>query len=238
MPRQRQIIYALTDDLTFPSPEQARPDGLLAAYGDLSTERLLLAYRSGIFPWYSDDSPILWWSPPQRAVLAPGEVHVGRSLRKIVRRGTYEIRWDTDFSSVIHACATVPRGDGQGTWLVPEMQDAYLRLHRSGYAHSVESYLDGRLVGGLYGVSLGGAFFGESMFSVAPDASKVAFVVLCERLQGWGFDLIDCQIMNPHLQRFGAYLIPRREFLGRLRDSLRRPTRRGSWACETAHPGP
>jgi leucyl/phenylalanyl-tRNA--protein transferase len=238
MPRQRQTLYALTDALIFPSPELARPDGLLAAYGDLSTERLLLAYQSGIFPWYSDDSPILWWSPPQRAILAPGEVHVGRSLRKVVRRGTYEIRWDTDFPSVIRACATVPRGDGLGTWLVPEMQDAYLRLHRSGYAHSVESYLEGQLVGGLYGVSLGGAFFGESMFSVAPDASKVAFVALCERLQGWGFDLIDCQIMNPHLQRFGAYLIPRREFLARLRASLQRPTRRGPWTCENAHPGP
>lgn len=238
MPRQRQPLYALTDALVFPSPELARPDGLLAVYGDLSIERLLLAYQSGIFPWYSDDSPILWWSPPQRAILAPGEVHVGRSLRKIVRRGTYEIRWDTDFPSVISACATVPRGDGLGTWLVPEMQEAYLRLHRSGYAHSVESYEAGRLVGGLYGVSLGGAFFGESMFSVAPDASKVAFVALCERLQGWGFDLIDCQIMNPHLQRFGAYLIPRREFLVRLRASLQRPTRQGPWACESAHPGP
>ncbi len=227
-PRQKPI-YALTEDLIFPSPELARPDGLLAAYGDLSMERLLLAYASGIFPWYGDDSPILWWSPPERAILRPEEIHVGRSLRKVIRHGTFEVRWDTAFPTVIHRCAVVPRGDGQGTWIVPEMERAYVRLHQGGYAHSVETWLDGALVGGLYGVSLGRAFFGESMFSDVSDASKVAFVALSERLSGWGFDLIDCQLMNAHLQRFGAHLVPRRHFLQLLHASLRHPTRRGAW---------
>lgn len=218
----------------------ARRDGLLAAFGDLSVERLLLAYRSGIFPWYNDDSPILWWSPPQRAVVEPGALHVGRSLRKVLKRGAFEVRFDTAFPEVISGCATAERsveaGGEAGTWIVPEMEEAYVRLHEAGYAHSVESWQEGRLVGGLYGVSLGGAFFGESMFSRVPEASKVAFVHLAEQLASWGFDLIDCQLMNPHLQRFGAHLIPRREFLRRLEASLLRPTRRGPWTAAPAQP--
>ncbi len=222
-------IYFLSDALVFPPVERARPDGLLAAFGDLSVERLLLAYQSGIFPWYSDDSPILWWSPPQRAIIEPGALHVGRSLRKVVARGVFDIRLDTDFPAVIRACATVPRRGEAGTWIVEDMIDAYCALHTAGFAHSVECYRDGALVGGLYGVSLGGCFFGESMFSRTDDASKVAFVALSELLAGWSFDLIDCQLMNDHLLRFGVRQIPRAEFMPLLRESLKRPTRRGRW---------
>lgn len=213
----------------FPPVEWARPDGLLAAGGDLSPERLLLAYQSGIFPWYSEDAPILWWAPPERAVIAPAELHVGRSLRKVVRRGDYQVRFDTAFAEVIAACASTPRRHESGTWIVSDMIAAYTELHRAGYAHSVESYKDGVLVGGLYGVSLGGMFFGESMFARADDASKVAFVTLAERLASWEFDLIDGQLQNDHLDRFGLTLIPRAEFMRRLRASLQRPTRRGPW---------
>lgn len=234
---RQKPIYALGDELLFPSPELARPDGLLAAFGDLSVDRLLLAYASGIFPWYNDDSPILWWSPPQRAVVEPGALHVGRSLRKVLSRGEFEVRYDTAFAQVIEGCATADRPGEAGTWIVPEMQEAYVRLHEAGYAHSVESWQGGQLVGGLYGVSLGGSFFGESMFSRVSEASKVAFVHLAKRLADWEFDLIDCQLMNPHLQRFGAHLIPRREFLRRLLASLERPTRRGRWTEAPPAPG-
>ena len=219
----------LGEELVFPPAEWARPDGLLAAYGDLSVERLVLAYQSGIFPWYSGDSPILWWAPTERAVSAPAELHVGRSLRKAMRRGTFQIRFDTNFAAVIAACATTPRKHESGTWIVPEMVRAYTRLHEAGFAHSVETYQDDVLVGGLYGVSLGGCFFGESMFSRTDDASKVAFVALAERLTAWDFDLIDGQLQNDHLDRFGLVMIPRAEFMVRLGQSLRRPTRRGPW---------
>lgn len=224
-----QPIYILGEELVFPPVEWARPDGLLAAYGDLSVERLLLAYQSGIFPWYSGDSPILWWSPPERAVSAPSELHVGRSLRKAMRRGEYQIRFDTNFAAVITACATTPRKHEAGTWIVPEIVRAYTRLHEAGFAHSVETYKDDVLVGGLYGVSLGGSFFGESMFARADDASKIAFVTLAERLTAWDFDMIDGQLQNDHLDRFGLVMIPRAEFMQRLGKSLRRPTRRGRW---------
>jgi len=228
--RQRPV-YLLGEELIFPPVEWARADGLLALGGDLSLDRLILAYRSGIFPWPITEgrAPILWWAPPERAVIEPAALHVGRSLRKVVQRGDYEIRFDTAFSAVIAACATVPRPGQGGTWIQPEMIDAYARLHAAGFAHSVETYKDGRLCGGLYGVSLGGCFFGESMFSTAANASKVAFVMLCERLSAWQFDLVDCQIQNDHLSRFGVYTIPRAEFMQRLEKSLLRPTRRGPW---------
>ncbi len=230
MAARSQPIYILSDELLFPPVAWARPDGLLAAYGDLSVERLLLAYQSGIFPWYSGDSPILWWAPPERAVSPPGELHISRSLRKVMRRGTYEVRFDTNFAAVISACATTPRKHESGTWIVPDIVQAYTRLHQAGYAHSVETYdQTGTLVGGLYGVSLGGCFFGESMFSRADDASKVAFVALAERLLSWNFDLIDGQLQNDHLDRFGLVMIPRVEFMRRLALSLGRPTRRGPW---------
>ncbi len=163
------------------------------------------------------------------AVIAPPQLHVGRSLRKVVRRGEFELRFDTAFAAVIAACATTPRRGETGTWIVPEMIEAYTRLHEAGYAHSVETYKEGVLCGGLYGVSLGGCFFGESMFSRADDASKVAFVALAERLVSWGFELIDGQLQNPHLDRFGLEVIPRAEFMLRLRRALRHPTRVGRW---------
>lgn len=229
--RQRPI-YLLTDDLIFPPVEWARPDGLLAVGGDLKKERLLLAYSSGIFPWPlsgEDDIFIPWCSPPKRAIIEPEHLHVGRSLRKVVTRGEFAIRFDTAFREVITACAAVPRTGQSGTWITPGMIDAYCELHREGFAHSVEAYRDGVLAGGLYGVSLGGCFFGESMFSHEDNASKVAFVKLCERLAEWKFDLVDGQVQNDHLLRFGLYLISRGEFLKRLKASLLKPTRRGAW---------
>ena len=224
-----RIPYVLGRELFFPPVTRASREGLLAIGGDLSLPRLLLAYQSGIFPWPSEGLPLLWFAPPQRAVIEPDKLHVGRSLRKVVRRGEFEIRFDTAFAQVITACANTPRPNQPGTWIVPEMVAAYTRLHAAGYAHSVESYKDGVLCGGLYGVSLGGCFFGESMFSHADDASKVAFVALAARLMQWEFDLIDGQLQNDHLDRFGLTVIPRSEFMVRLRQSLRRPTRRGPW---------
>lgn len=221
--------YVLSDELFFPPVVRASREGLLAIGGDLSVPRLLLAYQSGIFPWPSEGLPMLWFSPPKRAVISPSGLHVGRSLRKVASRGVFEVRYDTAFAEVISACSAIPRRHESGTWILPEMIDAYVRLHREGFAHSVESYKDGRLVGGLYGVSLGGCFFGESMFSREDDASKVAFVKLAERLTGWGFTMIDCQVQNDHLERFGVEVIPRAEFLQRLSSALTLETRRGPW---------
>ncbi len=223
-------IYLLDDDPeAFPPPEKADRSGLLAVGGDLRPERLLHAYARGIFPWYSEGQPILWHSPNPRFVLEPAKLHVGRSLRKALKAGTYEVRWDTAFAEVIHACSQVPRPGQSGTWITDEMAQAYLTLHRLGFAHSVEAWAEGELRGGLYGVSLGAAFFGESMFARAPDASKVAFVTAVERFQGWGFHFIDCQVETEHLSRFGAEHWPRRRFLDALAQALREPTRRGAW---------
>ena len=204
-------------------------DGLLAWGGDLSGERLLAAYRRGIFPWYSEGQPILWHSPDPRFVLVPSRIHVPRSVKKELNRGTYQVRYDTAFPLVIAACARVPRPGQYGTWITRDMERAYLQLHRDGYAHSVESWADGQLCGGLYGVSLGAVFYGESMFSLAPDASKVAFVTLARRLQGWDFELIDCQVETEHLSRFGAEHWPRARFIQALQHALGAPTRQGPW---------
>jgi len=204
-------------------------DGLLAWGGDLSGERLLAAYRRGIFPWYSEGQPILWHSPDPRFVLVPSRIHVPRSVKKELNRGTYQVRYDTAFPLVIAACARVPRPGQYGTWITRDMERAYVRLHRDGYAHSVESWADGQLCGGLYGVSLGAVFYGESMFSLAPDASKVAFVTLARRLQGWDFELIDCQVETEHLSRFGAEHWPRARFIQALQHALGAPTRQGPW---------
>ena len=224
------MIFRLPRELVFPDPALADPSGLLAVGGDLSPERLLLAYSAGIFPWFEEDQPILWWSPDPRLVLVPDALHVPRSLRKVMRRGTYEIRSDTDFAGVIDRCARVRRPDQEGTWITEDMRDAYVHLHELGWAHSAEAWKDGALVGGLYGVGLGSAFFGESMFAEAPDASKVAFVTLAEQLRAWGCDLLDCQVKTDHLARFGAIEMPRSKYLERLRASIARPTRRGRWA--------
>jgi leucyl/phenylalanyl-tRNA--protein transferase len=228
-------VYRLTDDLVFPPPEQAEPSGLLAVGGDLSPARLLLAYRLGIFPWPLVEKPLLWFSPDPRMVLRPGELRVSRSLAKTLRRGGFEVRLDQAFHRVVRRCAEIPRRGEGGTWITPDMATAYSRLHDLGYAHSAEAWLDGELVGGLYGVSLGCGFFGESMFADRPDASKVAFVVLVRQLERWGFDLIDCQVHTEHLARFGAREWSRRRFLGSLARTLAAPTRRGPWALDPAN---
>jgi len=220
--------------LVFPHPSHARHDGLLAVGGDLSSQRLVLAYENGIFPWYSEDQPILWWSPPTRPVLVPREVHVPRSLRKLLAKSPFEITLDASFQQVIEACASAPRSGetGAGTWITHEMRAAYIELHGLGLAHSAEAWQDGTLVGGLYGIALGGVFFGESMFAKVTDASKAAFVTLCEQLDRWSFGLIDSQVSNPHTARFGTVEIPRDEFLRRVRELVRLTTRRGNWTLD------
>ena len=217
--------------LVFPPLEQAE-DGLLAVGGDLSPERLLLAYRSGIFPWYDESLPILWHSPDPRCVLPVDRLHVGRSLRRVLARGTYDIRYDTAFERVIRACQRTPRPGQDGTWITEEMVRAYVVLHGLGYAHSIEARLDGELVGGLYGVSLGRVFFGESMFAWKPNASKVALVRLAERIARWGFPFIDAQVPTPHTIAMGAEQWSRSTFIEGLRRELRHPTRRGSWGVD------
>ena len=222
-------VYRLGPELAFPPPERAEPNGLLAVGGDLEPKRLLLAYSKGIFPWYDESLPILWHSPDPRMVLLAGDLHVSRSLRKVLRQRPYELRLDTCFEGVIRACAAVERPGQAGTWITGEMKEAYVELHRRGFAHSVEAWRDDRLVGGLYGVSLGAAFFGESMYAQESEASKVAFVAFAEQLRRWGIRLIDCQVYTEHLARFGAQEWSRRGFLATLRAALQEPTRPGPW---------
>ncbi|RRV57882.1 leucyl/phenylalanyl-tRNA--protein transferase [Stutzerimonas stutzeri] len=218
------LTWLKRDDLSFPPLETAlrEPNGLLAAGGDLRPERLLAAYRHGCFPWYQEGQPLLWWSPDPRTVLFPDELHVSRSLRKRMRNGDYRVTFDTAFAEVIQGCAG-PRSYADGTWITTPMQDAYVRLHEMGVAHSVEVWQQGQLVGGLYGLAMGELFFGESMFSRATDASKVGFVTLVERLREWGFALIDCQMPTRHLESFGARSIPRAAFAEALAMHLDRP---------------
>lgn len=202
----------------FPSVEVAlrEPEGLLAAGGDLSTERLLCAYRSGIFPWYDTGQPLLWWSPDPRCVLRRTGLHLSRRMRRYLRRSTAEVRFNTEFGRVIRACAA-PRRSEQGTWITPDMMAAYEQLHREGWAHSIEVWQDGLLVGGLYGLAIGRAFFGESMFSVEPNASKIALLVLSGRMDAGEFGIIDCQVASSHLLELGATLMPRQEFVALLK---------------------
>ncbi len=225
-------VYRLSNALAFPNPAEADESGLLAIGGDLEPERVLLGYREGIFPWPVVDEPLLWFSPDPRTVLEPAALHVGRSLRKRLRRGDFEFRLDSNFEAVIDHCAAIPRPGEVGTWITPAIRSAYLRLHELGFAHSAESWRDGTLVGGLYGVSLGACFFGESMFAVEADASKVAFVRLVEQLAAWKFALIDCQVHTDHLARFGASEWPRERFLRVLHMALKAPTRRGRWRAK------
>jgi leucyl/phenylalanyl-tRNA--protein transferase len=206
----------------------SEPNGLLAAGGDLSPRRLLEAYRRGIFPWFSEGDPILWWSPDPRMVLAPAELKVSRSLAKTLRNKPYEVRFDTAFDAVIRACAA-PREGEPGTWITAEMRAAYDRLHRLGYAHSVETWIDGELAGGLYGVAIGRMFYGESMFSRARDASKIALAHLARRLQEAGFELIDCQMRTEHLASLGAREIPRAAFQQAVGELVDYPGRPGPW---------
>jgi leucyl/phenylalanyl-tRNA--protein transferase len=214
----------------FPAPERAlrNPNGLLAAGGDLSLERLLAAYRRGVFPWFSGDEPILWWSPDPRMVLYCAELKVSRSLAKSTRNKGFEVRIDTAFARVLEGCAG-PRADGAGTWLGQDMRQAYARLHRAGYAHSFETWRGAELVGGLYGVALGRMFFGESMYSRQADASKVALVALVGELRERGFPLIDCQVRTPLLAALGAREIPRRSFLRELAALVHYDEPPGKW---------
>ena len=225
------MICWIRGDGAFPPVDKAlkEPNGLLAAGGDLSPPRLIEAYSHGIFPWFSDGDPILWWSPDPRMVLFPAELRVSRSLRKTVARGVYETRYDTAFRDVIAACAA-PRDGQAGTWIVPEMIEAYTALHELGFVHSVESWRDGVLVGGLYGMALGKVFFGESMFTRAPDASKVALVRLVERLKADGCRVIDCQQSTAHLASLGAREIPRNVFAKLVRESIQYPPVGSRWS--------
>ncbi|GJM23039.1 MAG: leucyl/phenylalanyl-tRNA--protein transferase [Planctomycetota bacterium] len=222
----------LDTQLAFPSVESATPDGLVAVGGDLSTERLMAAYEQGIFPWPHEGLPLMWFSPDPRMLLRPAELRVSRSLRARLRRGDFEIRFDTAFERVLRGCASTPRHGQRGTWITPAVMQAYHDLHRRGLAHSVEAWRGGQLVGGLYGVSLGRAFFGESMFSRVTDASKCAFATLVPWLQARDFHFVDCQMETPHLASLGARALPRVEFLRQLRAALREPTLRGRWLAD------
>jgi len=224
------VITWLKSNSPFPPVDKAlmSPNGLLAAGGDLTPDRILDAYSRGIFPWFSEDEPVLWWSPDPRMVLFPNEFKVSRSLGKAVKSGRFEVRFDTSFRTVMQECAA-PRHGNDGTWIVPEMVDAYTALHERGFAHSVESWRDGELVGGLYGMALGKVFFGESMFARETDASKTALVALVERLKHAGFQLIDCQQETRHLASLGARPIPRREFVQKLKELIHFPLTPTPW---------
>lgn len=222
-------VYRLTRELVFPQPHEAEPDGLLAVGGDLGSARLLLAYSMGIFPWYSEGQPILWWSPDPRCVLDLDDFHVSRRLRRVLNQGRFQVTFDEDFRGVIRACASVERPGQEGTWITAKMEQAYVRLHEAGLAHSVECRLGADLVGGIYGIALGRGFFGESMFHRERDASKVALARLVERLAGWDFHFIDAQVTTSHMLSLGAREVPRTAFLENLDAALRHPTRRGSW---------
>jgi leucyl/phenylalanyl-tRNA---protein transferase len=228
------MIPWLPPEPVFPPVELAltEPNGLLAAGGDLSPERILTAYRNGIFPWFSAGEPILWWSPDPRMVLFPAELKISRSLAKVLRNKPYDVTLDTAFMEVIGACAGTPREGQNGTWITAEMQAAYGKLHELGYAHSVEVWMDDQLVGGLYGMALGGAFYGESMFSWRTDASKIALAHLCEHLQRRGFGIIDCQMETTHLASLGARPIPRSEFVALLSRTTTADFQLGHWPVD------
>ena len=223
-------VYQLSEDLVFPSAHLASKEGLLAVGGDLTCNRLLLAYSLGIFPWYSEGEPILWWSPDPRLVLYPHELKVSRSLDKVINKDRFKVTVDCAFERVIKDCARVRLENREGTWIVDEMVKAYCSLHESGFAHSIEAWAGDRLAGGLYGVSLGKCFFGESMFTRISNASKVAFVVLVNHLKSQGFAMIDCQITTGHLTRFGAREISRARYLDELDQALKAGTLKGKWS--------
>lgn len=222
-------VYKLPEDPIFPHPSEAEEDGLLAIGGDLSLQRLVNAYANGIFPWFSSENPILWWSPDPRLVLFPEKLKVSKSLKRILKTEKFEVRFDTNFKAVIEHCSKIKRNHEDGTWINKEMVEAYTQLHEKGAAHSVETYFEGELVGGLYGVSLGKSFFGESMFHLMSDASKVAFYYLVEKIKYWNFDIIDAQIHTDHLVSLGAEEIPREQFLEIIKESVQQETKLGNW---------
>lgn len=221
-------VFMLTDQILFPPVELTEDHGVLAIGGDLSPERLLEAYRNGIFPWYSSDEPLMWWSPDPRFVLFPDELRISKSMRQVIRRRQFSITYDTAFPAVVRACATVKRRD-EGTWITSEMERAYTALHERGYAHSVEAWREGSLVGGLYGVMLGSIFFGESMFSLESNASKAAFIDLVVKLRELGSPMIDCQVHTDHLESLGARLIPRQDFSLALQRDRENPPLIDNW---------
>ncbi len=227
-------VFELDERILFPPAELADPDGLLAVGGDLRAERVLLAYASGIFPWPSEGLPLLWHSPDPRFVLEPAHLHVPRRLAREIRKARFTLTLDTDFAAVIRSCALKPRPGQNGTWITSDMVDAYIAVHELGFAHSLEVWRDDRLVGGLYGVSLGGAFFGESMFAHEADASKVGFVCFVRQLASWGMSLVDAQVHTPHLERFGASHWSRERYLQQLVQVLSQPTRQGKWSFDRA----
>lgn len=226
----RHLPVFLGPELAFPDPRRAGREGLVAIGGDLSCQRLLLAYRAGIFPWYNEEDPILWWSPDPRLVLFPEELHVPRRLERAMAREPFRLTIDRAFGDVIRACAATPRPRQRGTWIMPEMVRAYEELHRAGHAHSLECWTDaGELAGGIYGVAIGRCFFGESMFSRVSNASKVALVTLVRRMQCFGYALLDCQLPNPHLAQFGPRKVTRRAFLELLARHVNEPEPPGMW---------
>lgn len=225
----KMAIFYLSDDLIFPDPNDSDPEGLLAVGGCLTKERLLLAYSKGIFPWYSAGQPILWWSPDPRLILYPENFHISKSLKRILVSDKFQVKFDHDFNSVIKFCSELKRKGQEGTWITPEMKNAYSELFEAGFAHSVETYQDGILVGGLYGISIGRAFFGESMFSNVADASKVALAALADKIRQWDFDFIDCQIPTDHLKSLGSVEVSRYEFLEKLERALKHPSLIGCW---------
>ena len=224
------MIYQLSQDLIFPDPFEADESGLLAIGGDLDVDRLLLAYSQGIFPWFNPEDPIMWWSPAWRPIFIPGEMKVSKSLRRTIRKNLFEIRMDTAFEEVMRACGDL-RKNKEGTWISEGMIESYTLLHEMGYAHSVECWQDNQLVGGLYGVALGKAFFGESMFHKVSDASKVAFFALSENLKEWGFKFIDSQVSNPHLESLGSMEIHRTVFMDMLSQAVKMQAKTGKWEC-------
>ncbi len=222
-------VFQLSDNLVFPPPELAEENGLLAIGGDLSPERLLLAYRSGIFPWYSEGDPILWWSPSPRLVIFPDEFKIPRRLARFIKQQKYKMTMDRAFQQVMDSCASASGRQEEGTWISQDMIEAYTVLHEQGWAHSVECWQEKELVGGLYGIALGRVFFGESMFSIRPNTSKVALIFLVEHLQKWNFDLIDCQMKTEHLMQFGAREIPGTEFQSILAQNIKDSNNSNQW---------
>lgn len=223
-------VFLLNNSLIFPDPRYAESDGLVAVGGDLRIERLILAYQNGIFPWYSEGNPIMWFSPDPRLILFPDELRISKSFRKVINSEVFEIRFDTRFEEVVTNCAKVKRKNQDGTWITSDMAEAYGQLYNQGFAHSVEAFYEGELVGGLYGISLGGAFFGESMFHSMNNASKVSLYRLVQKLKSWRFDFIDSQIPTSHMKSLGAREVDRDSFLAMLELTLKRKTRRGKWA--------
>jgi len=223
------MYYFLNEKLIFPTVDRADEQGIVAIGGDLSPDRLLLAYRSGIFPWFSEDDPIIWWSPDPRFVMYPSELKVSKSMAQVLKKQLFKITFDTNFRSVITACQQVRRQGQSGTWITDEMLEAYCDLHALGYAHSVEAWQEGQLVGGLYGISLGKAFFGESMFASVSNASKAAYITLVQKLEKNNFQIIDCQVYTEHLESLGAIGIPRMLFIEKINQALEQETMQVSW---------